>query len=71
MFSATFPKSIQMLAREFLENEYKFLSIGRIGCTVDTVKQKIWHVRESEKLEKLESTLEEILPEGKKTLIFV
>jgi len=32
MFSATFPKQIQKLASDFL-NDYLFVTIGRIGST--------------------------------------
>ncbi|XP_014254826.1 ATP-dependent RNA helicase DDX3X isoform X2 [Cimex lectularius] len=40
MFSATFPKEIQMLARDFLDN-YIFLAIGRVGSTSENITQKI------------------------------
>jgi ATP-dependent RNA helicase DDX3X len=29
MFSATFPKEIQLLAQDFLQNDYVFLAVGR------------------------------------------
>jgi ATP-dependent RNA helicase DDX3X len=29
MFSATFPKEIQLLAQDFLVNDYVFLAVGR------------------------------------------
>ena len=32
MFSATFPKEIQVLARDFLD-DYIFLAVGRVGST--------------------------------------
>ncbi|XP_020603001.1 ATP-dependent RNA helicase DDX3X-like [Orbicella faveolata] len=42
MFSATFPKEIQMLARDFLVN-YIFLAVGRVGSTSENITQKtIW-----------------------------
>ena len=40
MFSATFPKEIQMLARDFL-NDYIFLAIGRVGSTSENITQKV------------------------------
>lgn len=40
MFSATFPRDIQMLARDFLK-EYIFLSVGRVGATSENITQKI------------------------------
>ncbi|GLG93124.1 ATP-dependent RNA helicase bel [Gryllus bimaculatus] len=48
MFSATFPKEIQMLARDFLDN-YIFLAVGRVGSTSENITQKIVWVEESEK----------------------
>ncbi|RNA31172.1 ATP-dependent RNA helicase bel isoform X1 [Brachionus plicatilis] len=40
MFSATFPKEIQHLARDFLDN-YIFLTVGRVGSTSLSITQKI------------------------------
>jgi len=48
MFSATFPKQIQELARDFL-HEYVFLAIGRVGSTSQNITQKIVWVEEAEK----------------------
>ncbi|KAG7192895.1 DEAD-box ATP-dependent RNA helicase [Scheffersomyces spartinae] len=48
MFSATFPKDIQMLARDFLK-DYVFLSVGRVGSTSENITQKILYVEEDEK----------------------
>lgn len=48
MFSATFPKEIQMLARDFLDN-YIFLAIGRVGSTSENITQRILWVQENEK----------------------
>ncbi|XP_064393853.1 ATP-dependent RNA helicase DDX3X-like [Halichondria panicea] len=48
MFSATFPKEIQVLARDFLKN-YIFLAVGRVGSTSENITQKIVWVEESEK----------------------
>ena len=39
MFSATFPKEIQMLARDFLKR-YIFLTVGRVGSTSQNITQK-------------------------------
>ena len=47
MFSATFPKEIQMLARDFLK-DYMFLAIGRVGSTSENITQKIVWVEEAE-----------------------
>lgn len=48
MFSATFPKEIQMLARDFLDN-YIFLAVGRVGSTSENITQKIVWVDEHDK----------------------
>ena len=48
MFSATFPKEIQMLARDFLEN-YVFLAVGRVGSASANVTQTVVWVEEGDK----------------------
>lgn len=48
MFSATFPRNIQMLARDFLK-DYIFLSVGRVGSTSSNITQKILLVEDDEK----------------------
>ncbi|KAJ1497210.1 DEAD-box ATP-dependent RNA helicase [Coelomomyces lativittatus] len=48
MFSATFPKEIQYLARDFL-SDYIFLSVGRVGAASDNVHQSLIEVNEEEK----------------------
>ena len=45
MFSATFPKEIQILARDFLQ-DYVFLAVGRVGSTSENITQKIVWVEE-------------------------
>ena len=48
MFSATFPKEIQHLARDFLDN-YIFLTVGRVGSTSLSITQNIEWVDEHNK----------------------
>jgi superfamily II DNA/RNA helicase len=48
MFSATFPKEIQVLARDFLNN-YIFLAVGRVGSTSINITQRLEWVEENEK----------------------
>ncbi|KAG7259746.1 hypothetical protein CRUP_018839 [Coryphaenoides rupestris] len=48
MFSATFPKEIQILARDFLE-DYIFLAVGRVGSTSENITQKVVWVEDSDK----------------------
>lgn len=48
MFSATFPKQIQVLAQDFLYN-YVFLAVGRVGSTSENITQKVVWVEECNK----------------------
>ncbi|CAE6475845.1 unnamed protein product [Rhizoctonia solani] len=69
MFSATFPRDIQLLAKDFLK-EYIFLSVGRVGSTSENITQKIEYVEDQDK----RSVLLDILhsePKGGLTLVFV
>ena len=68
MFSATFPRDIQMLARDFLK-DYVFLSVGRVGSTSENITQRIEYVEDIDK----RSVLLDILHThaGGLTLIFV
>ncbi|KAH7172178.1 P-loop containing nucleoside triphosphate hydrolase protein [Fusarium sp. MPI-SDFR-AT-0072] len=68
MFSATFPRDIQMLARDFLK-DYIFLSVGRVGSTSENITQKVEYVEDVDK----RSVLLDILHSNANglTLIFV
>ena len=68
MFSATFPRDIQMLARDFLK-DYVFLSVCRVGSTSENITQKVDYVEDHDK----RSVLLDILHTHKAglTLIFV
>lgn len=71
MFSATFPRDIQLLARDFLK-DYIFLSVGRVGSTSENITQKIEYVEDNDK----RSVLLDILASQPKeelglTLVFV
>ena len=48
MFSATFPKQIQSLASDFLNN-YIFLAVGRVGSTGSNITQRFEFVEEGDK----------------------
>ncbi|KAI9137872.1 P-loop containing nucleoside triphosphate hydrolase protein [Paraphysoderma sedebokerense] len=48
MFSATFPRDIQVLAADFL-NDYVFLAVGKVGSTSENITQKIEYVEENDK----------------------
>ncbi|XP_072180348.1 ATP-dependent RNA helicase DDX3Y-like isoform X1 [Diadema setosum] len=69
MFSATFPKEIQLLARDFLK-DYIFLAVGRVGSTSSNITQKIVWVEE---LDKRSFLLDLLSAAGKDslTLVFV
>ncbi|KAL1449982.1 hypothetical protein WDU94_002446 [Cyamophila willieti] len=73
MFSATFPKEIQLLAKEFLYR-YIFLAIGRVGSTSENITQRILWIDELDKrsclLDLLISPQEEP-GEDSLTLVFV
>jgi len=69
MFSATFPKEIQQLARDFLE-DYIYLAVGRVGAANEKITQTMRYVDEYLKNKYLIKLLEEQTEEGL-TLIFV
>ncbi|KAF7727786.1 hypothetical protein EC973_007017 [Apophysomyces ossiformis] len=69
MFSATFPRAIRKLARDFLRPDYRFLKVGRVGGTTNSITQKVMYVEEEEKREALRSLLNSQPPS--RTLIFV
>lgn len=48
MFSATFRKEIQVLAKEYLCN-YTYLLVGKVGSTHEYIKQNVVYVEEEEK----------------------
>ncbi|KTW31414.1 ATP-dependent RNA helicase ded1 [Pneumocystis carinii B80] len=69
MFSATFPRDIQILARDFLK-DYVFLSVGRVGSTSENITQKIEYVEDTDKKSVLLDILH-TMPRGGLTLVFV
>lgn len=52
MYSATFPKEIQQLAREFLFQHY-FLQVGRVGSTTQSITQDVRWIEEYDKRNEL------------------
>jgi ATP-dependent RNA helicase DDX3X len=69
MFSATFPREIQVLAKAFLK-EYVFLSVGRVGSTSENITQRVEYVDDNDK----RSLLLDVLnaePAGGLVLVFV
>jgi ATP-dependent RNA helicase DDX3X len=70
MFSATFPKEIQVLAQDFLMEDYVFLAVGRVGSTSENIIQKVVWVDENDK----RHFLMDLLDAGERealTLVFV
>uniref|UniRef100_A0A0N4ZQN7 RNA helicase n=1 Tax=Parastrongyloides trichosuri TaxID=131310 RepID=A0A0N4ZQN7_PARTI len=70
MFSATFPKEIQMLAQDFLLPNYVFLAVGRVGSTSENIAQKVVWVEEDDKRSLLMDLLDGGDPQAL-TLVFV
>lgn len=67
MFSATFPRPIQRLAADFLD-DYLFLKVGPVGSTSENITQRIKWV---EKNEKDAAVAAELKATPGRTLIFV
>eukprot|EP01055_Gregarina_sp_Pseudo9_P004680 Gregarina_sp_Pseudo_9__4679@NODE_486_length_2721_cov_25_269948_g458_i0_p1_GENE_NODE_486_length_2721_cov_25_269948_g458_i0NODE_486_length_2721_cov_25_269948_g458_i0_p1_ORF_typecomplete_len704_score99_98DEAD/PF00270_29/1_7e54DEAD/PF00270_29/5_4Helicase_C/PF00271_31/1_7e03Helicase_C/PF00271_31/1_5e32ResIII/PF04851_15/1_9e11ERCC3_RAD25_C/PF16203_5/1e09CMS1/PF14617_6/8_7e06UTP25/PF06862_12/8_1e02UTP25/PF06862_12/0_00079T4SSDNA_transf/PF02534_14/0_17_NODE_486_length_2721_cov_25_269948_g458_i01542265 len=67
MFSATFPREIQQLARDFLL-DYVYLTVGRVGSTNDFITQKLVYADEQQKPKMLLSLLKE---SSGRVLVFV
>jgi len=69
MFSATFPDDIQALARQFMQKNYIFLTVGRVGSATQNVTQVVKWVEDADKMTELQKILADVGKE--KTLIFV
>ncbi|KAF0986826.1 hypothetical protein HZS_4593, partial [Henneguya salminicola] len=69
MFSATFPETIQRLAREILAPNYYFLTVGIVGGAADSINQEVFQVMPQEKRDKLVEILE--TSNKAKVLVFV
>ncbi|CAD2216410.1 ATP-dependent RNA helicase [Angomonas deanei] len=52
LYSATFPKEIQQLAREFLHHHH-FLQVGRVGSTTENITQDVRWVEDMHKRDTL------------------
>lgn len=68
MFSATFPKEIQLLAKDFLKENYVFLAVGRVGSTSENIEQRLLWVNEMEKRQNL---MEILMNEDQNNLVLV
>ncbi|NP_001168055.2 DEAD-box ATP-dependent RNA helicase 52C [Zea mays] len=70
LFSATFPKEIQKMASDFLDN-YIFLAVGRVGSSTDLIAQRVEFVQEADKRSHLMDLLHAQRDTGKQTLTLV
>ena len=68
MYSATFPREIQQLAREFLYNHY-FLQVGRVGSTTENISQEVRWMEDADKRDALYQIIQ--ANEGRLVLVFV
>ncbi|OEH80495.1 hypothetical protein cyc_06910 [Cyclospora cayetanensis] len=66
MFSATFPREIQMLAKDFM-NDYIYLAVGRVGSTNEFIRQRLLYADEDQKIKLLVN----LLRESEKGLVIV
>ncbi|CDJ53224.1 ATP-dependent RNA helicase, putative [Eimeria brunetti] len=66
MFSATFPKEIQMLAKDFM-HDYIYLAVGRVGSTNEFIRQRLLYADEDQKIKLLVN----LLRESEKGLVIV
>jgi len=69
MFSATFPKSARKLVREYMEEDYLRIKVGRVGSTHQNIQQQIVYVEDSNKNQALHDLLFSGGPQ--RTLVFV
>ena len=58
MFSATFPAEVQEMAREYLKEDYLFVTIGRVGGANTDITQTIHKVPKREKRDKIKEILD-------------
>ncbi|KAI0013764.1 P-loop containing nucleoside triphosphate hydrolase protein [Xylariaceae sp. FL0662B] len=69
LFSATFPRAVRHLARNYLAESHIRLSVGRVGSTHENIKQDIIYVDPSKKKQALEDLLCSMDPS--RTIVFV
>ncbi|KAF3004182.1 hypothetical protein E8E13_006126 [Curvularia kusanoi] len=69
MFSATFPKAARRLAKEYMEEDYVRIKVGRVGSTHSNIKQAIVYVEDRAKDQALFDLI--FSDEPQRTLIFV
>ena len=70
MFSATFPKEIRDLARDYLRRRHYLLTVGRVGSTTKNITQKLRWVEDDDKRDALMDIVQE-LQDTDLVLVFV
>lgn len=71
MFSATFAREVQFMARDFL-HDYIFITVGRVGSASELVTQKVIFAEElSQKVRTLEKILKEYRAPDGLAVVFV
>lgn len=69
MFSATFPKEMRKVARQYMMEDFYRIRVGRIGATHANIDQKVIWAEESNKQAALWDLL--VAGEPTRTMIFV
>jgi len=71
MFSATFGKEVQIMARDFLD-DYLFITVGRVGSASDLITQKVIYAEDNtQKVRAMEKAIKEYLVADGLAVIFV
>jgi probable ATP-dependent RNA helicase DDX4 len=68
-FSATFKKNVQLTAKEYLKDDFIFITVGRVGAANEDIKQEFLQVSRADKKRELRNILKTV-PESDKTIIF-
>jgi len=71
MFSATFAREVQHMARDFL-NDYVFITVGRVGSASELITQSVVYAGELKgKVRALEKAIKDHLPKDGLAVVFV
>merc|ERR1719343_424194 len=71
MFSATFAREVQHMARDFL-NDYVFITVGRVGSASELITQSVVYAGElKQKCRALEKAIKDHLPRDSLAVVFV
>ena len=72
LFSATFPDEVQKICKEFLKEDYFFVTIGKVGACANSVEQKFIKLEpDMNKEEELKNLIAEVPENKERTVIFV